>query len=99
MKKKPLSAAMFMNVRSTPGPWLRRVHLEPLEQRQLLAGNTFYVDDNWIDSNGGFLEFGDVVESSSDPVNNSIFADYGITAFGKADTVSAITGAHYLDGA
>jgi hypothetical protein len=68
-----------------------QVHVEPLEQRQLLAGNTYYVNDTWIDGNGGTLNFGDTVTAGAalDPVSSGIAGTYGVDCFGKSSTGSS----------
>ena len=74
----------------------RRVHMEPLEVRQVLA--TIYVNDNWVsaDPGAGNLTQGDTVFSSADPLNNTITASYGDNAFGKVSNATSSTGNPYL---
>jgi hypothetical protein len=65
-----------------------RLHLEPLEDRRLLAATT-YVNDNWtfVSGYGPTLEEGDLVRSNLD-AGTVIQAEYGFDAFG---TVAGLT--------
>ncbi len=72
-----------------------RVHLEPLEERQLLTTSPVYVNDNWVNlSNPGIAPvFGDLVTNSNDTINTgTVTVFYGIDGFGA--TVDG-TGAGY----
>jgi hypothetical protein len=84
--------------KSAPRPDYFRVHLEPLEKRQLLAGNTYYVNDTWIDNNGGSLNFGDSVTAGAglDPNSTGLGGTYGIDCFGKSSTGSFSSGFEHI---
>jgi len=70
----------------------RRVHMEPLEVRQVLA--TIYVDDNWVsqDPGAGNLSQGDTVISGTGGITGS----YGDDAFGLVSNATSGTGNPYL---
>ena len=62
-----------------------QVHLEPLEQRQLLTTTPVWVNDNWVNlSNPGIAPvFGDLVTNSLDTIDTGTITKlYGIDAFG-----------------
>ncbi|MBX3439910.1 MAG: hypothetical protein KF861_20640 [Planctomycetaceae bacterium] len=65
-----------------------RFHLEPLEDRLLLAAVT-YVNDNWtfVSGYGPTLEEGDLVRSNLD-AGTVIQAEYGFDAFGTVAGLS-----------
>ena len=72
----------------------RRLLLEPLECRHLLAGD-FFVNDNWhfdSDEDGsGTLTAGDFVTNTNDSVGTTITKTYGVDAYGVV-TSGAETG-------
>ncbi len=63
-----------------------RLHLEPLEDRRLLAAVT-YVNDNWVNLDGPTLEEGDQVRSTLDS-GDLVNAEYGFNAFGTVAGLS-----------
>ncbi len=79
-----LTASVHAN-RASHGHDYFRVHLEPLEQRQLLTTSPVYVNDNWVNlSNPGVApSFGDLVTNSLDSIDTgNITVLYGIAGFG-----------------
>src|SRR5688500_4532536 len=76
--------------RRTLGRDYRRVAVQPLEERALLALTTF-VNDNWnmITDNGtpGVVDAGDIVRNDNDAINpGTITATYGTNGFGIVTT-------------
>jgi hypothetical protein len=71
-------------------PEHRKVHLEPLEDRKVLA--TVFVDDTWLEDDGdGTLEFGELV------ISGAVTANYGSNAFGiVTGSTSPVTGENFL---
>jgi hypothetical protein len=101
MNRRSLSTRLSKRLgvaRAFERPDYFRVHLEPLEKRQLLAGNTYYVNDTWTDGNGGTLNFGDSVSASltSDPNSFGISGTYGIDCFGKSSSGSFASGYEHI---
>jgi hypothetical protein len=83
MSRKSLSgrfATQPTSSRTPNRPDYLMLRLEPLEQRRLLAGNTVYVDDTWVQdltmaADPGTLEFTDPVISSGNAAGHN-----GVTA-------------------
>src|SRR5690606_2014836 len=72
----------------------RRLVLESLENRNLLAAD-FFVNDNWhfvedVDLSGS-LTAGDRVSNANDAVGDAVIAEYGVDAYGIV-TTGAFTG-------
>src|SRR5262245_20978916 len=67
-----------------------RLHLEPLEQRQILTATT-YANDNWYDlsSTNGTVQLNDTVVNLNDTINpGGISKTYGLDAFGRVTSYS-----------
>jgi hypothetical protein len=92
----PRRALPFLSERPTDRPEYFKPQLEPLEERHLLT--TLYVNDSWIDGNGGLLNPGDPVSAGGvlDPISVGISGTYGVNCFGKSNFGNFTLSARYI---